>query len=306
MVSPLYYIMLFLCSLSLFSSKAFAQDIEPRRWTSLPLKSNFIGVGYGYTNGKIFFDPVLHVEDATIEGNAFVLSYVRPFKLGKKLARFDVLLPYTIARWEGILGGIPESVRRSGFADPRLRLSVNILGPSAMGPKELQEYMVAHPIYTVVGASLSASLPLGQYFDDKLLNLGQNRFVFRPQVGLEHNWRNWSYELSGSVFLYTNNNNFFNGSTRKQDPVFEAQTHLIRRFKHRMWTSLSVGSGLAGQSIVNNQPNRDEQKNVMGALSFAFPIMKKQAVKIVYIRSQTLSDIGGDTNSLAVIWSASL
>ncbi len=299
----MYYFTLFIYVLSLFSSKAYAQDIEPRRWTPLPLKTNIIGVGYGYTNGKIFFDPVIDVEDASVEGSAFVVQYVRPFKLGKKLARVDVQLPYTIARWEGLLGGAPASVKRSGFADPRLRLSVNFIGPSAMEAKELREYIMANPVHTVVGASLAVTFPFGQYYDDKLLNLGQNRFVFRPQVGFVHTWRSWSYELSGSVFLYSNNNNFFNGKTRRQNPVFEAQTHLIKRFKPGIWGSLSLGTGLAGQSIVNNLPNSDEQENIMAGLSFGFAITKSQAVKIFYIRSQTLSDIGGDTNSYGVVWS---
>ncbi len=296
--------MLFLCILFLISSKAFAQDIEPRRWTPLPLKSNIIRIGYGYTNGEILFDPVLEVEDAAIDVNAFVIQYVRPFKLGEKLAHLDVLLPYTIARWEGLLAGVPATVKRTGFADPRLRLSVNIIGPLAMEPKELQEYMSAHPVLTVVGISLALTLPLGQYFEDKLLNLGQNRFVFRPQVGIVHNWRNWSYELTGSVFLFTKNNNFFNGGTKKQDPVFGMQTHLIRKFKYGIWGALSVGSGLGGQSLVNKQPNRDEREDVLAAFSFGFPLMKKQAIKFVYVRSQTLKKIGADTNSFGITWSA--
>jgi hypothetical protein len=303
MVLPPYYTILIICALSLFNFKTFAQDVEPRRWTSLPLKSNIIGVGYAYTSGKILFDPVVHIEDAKVNVNTFAIQYVRPFKLGNKLARVDVLLPYSIAQWEGLLGGIPQATSRNGLADPRLRLSVNFIGPSAMEANELQEYMVSHPVHTVVGASLSVTFPLGQYYEDKLLNLGQNRFVFRPQVGFVHTWRKWSYELTGSVFLYTNNNDFFNGKTRKQDPVFALQTHLVRRFKPGIWGSLSFGTGLAGQSIVNNQPNNDNQENILAGLSFAFPIMKQQSLKLVYIRSQTLTKIGGDTNTLNASWS---
>jgi hypothetical protein len=273
------------------------------RWTPLPLKSNVIGVGYGYTNGELFFDPVLDAEDATIDVSTFALQYVRPFRLGKKLARLDVLLPYSTARWEGLLGGVPASVTRSGFSDPRLRLSYNITGPSAMEIKELQDYIISHPVRTVVGVSLAVTLPLGQYYDDKLLNLGQNRFVFRPQVGFVHTWGKWSYELTGSVFIYANNNDFFNGVTRKQDPVFAAQTHLIRRFKHGIWSSFSIGTGLGGQSIVNRLPNDDERGDVMAALSLGFPLLKKQAMKVVYMRSQTQNSIGSDTNSFSIIWS---
>lgn len=279
-----------------------AQDIEPRRWTPLPLHMNYLGVGYGYSNGKIFFDPVMEIEDASVEGSAIVVQYVRPFKLGKKLARVDVSIPYTFATWEGLLGGSYTAVHRNGFSDPRLRLSLNILGPGALEAKELRDYIIAHPVHTIVGVSFAVTFPLGQYYDDKLLNLGQNRFTFRPQAGLTHNWRNWSYELTGSVFLYSSNNDFFNNSKRKQDPVFALQTHLIRRFNKGMWGSVSFGTGLAGQSLINNQP-KDEQENFMGALSFGFPVFKKQAVKLVYLRSQTLTDVGGDTNSFGLVWS---
>lgn len=297
--------LLFIYILILVGSEAFAQDIEPRRWTPFPLNSSYIGAGYGYTNGTIFFDPVLKIEDVTVNVSTFAVSYIHPFKLGKKLARFDVMLPYSIANWDGLLSGTPTSVNRSGFADPRLRFSVNILGPEAMELKEMQEYISTHPVFTVLGVSLAVTLPLGQYYEEKLLNLGQNRFVFRPQAGFVHNWRKWSYELTASVYIYGNNNDFFNDQTRKQDPVFAMQTHLIHRFNHGIWGSLSFGSGLAGQSVVNNLPNNDEREDILGGLSLGFPVVKKQALKLVYYRSQTLNDVGGDTNSFGVVWSAS-
>lgn len=243
---------LLLCLIGLLfftGATACAQDIEPRRWTPLPLKNNFIGAGYVHTSGKIFFDPVLDVEDASIEVNTFIIDYVRPFHIGNKLARFDARLPYTTARWDGLLGGTPTSVTRHGFSDPRLRLSVHLLGPEAMDLAKMQDYMSAHSVYTVVGVSLAVTLPLGQYYNDKLLNLGQNRFVFRPQVGFVHNWRRWSYELTGSLYLFTNNNDFYNGGTRRQDPIFAMQTHLIYRFNHGIWSSVSLGSGLLGESF---------------------------------------------------------
>jgi len=198
--------MVYIIMLSLLGVKSFAQDIEPRRWTTLPPGIHVIGVGYGYTNGEIFFDPLLQVEDATVDVNAFAVQYVHPFKVGNRLARLDVLVPYSTARWQGLLEGIPTTVKRNGIADPRFRISLNIVGPPAIGPKEMLEYLISHPVHTIVGVSIAVTLPLGQYFEDKLLNIGQNRFVFRPQLGLVHNWRNWSYELTGSVLLFTKRN----------------------------------------------------------------------------------------------------
>ena len=304
--SSLRLALLLLCFLIIIDNKSFAQDIEPRRWTPLPLGINIVGAGYGNTQGKIFFDPILQVEDATVSINAIAVQYVHPFKLWNKLARLDVLVPYSTARWEGLLAGVPTTVKRNGFADPRIRLSVNIIGPQAIGIKEMREYLIAHPVNTTVGISMAVTLPLGQYFEDKLLNLGQNRFIFRPQIGMVHNWVNWSFELTGSVFIFSNNNDFANGKTKKQDPVFAVQTHLLRRFKHNIWASVSAGYGLGGQSIVDKQPNNDNRGDVLGALSVGFQLMKKQAIKFAYVRSQTLKDIGADTNSFVLVWSVIL
>ena len=289
--------------LLILGNKGFAQDIEPRRWAALPLGIHILGVGYAHTNGKIFFDPLLQVEDASFNNDAFAIQYIHPFKIGSKLARLDVLIPFSIAHWEGLLEGVPTTFDGNGFADPRMRFSLNFIGLSAMGPKELQEYLMTKPKRTSIGASIAVTLPLGQYFDEKLLNLGQNRFIFRPQVGMVHHWRNWSYELTGSVFLYTNNNNFSKGKSRKQDAVFAMQTHLIRRFKSRMWASLSLGSGLGGQSIVNNRHNNDDRADILGACSFGFNLNKKQAIKLSYIRTETVNEVGADLNSFVMSWS---
>lgn len=57
---------------------ATAQDIEPRRWSHLPLGSNFGGMAYAYTEGDIFLNPVLRIEDGEFEMHtaAFGFSYI--------------------------------------------------------------------------------------------------------------------------------------------------------------------------------------------------------------------------------------
>lgn len=287
----------------LIYNTTFSQDIEPRRWTSMPLGTNAIGIGISHVFGDIEFDPLLQTENATVTVNSIAIQYVRPFKIGNKQVRIDVLIPYSLAKWEGLLNGEKTSVERNGFADPRLRLSVNFFGPKAMTLKELQDFLKENSTYTTIGASLAISFPFGQYYDDKLLNLGTNVFVFRPQVGMVHTWGSWSYELSSSVFLYTNNNNFYINKTKKQEPLFAMQTHLNKQFKNRIWTTLSFGYGLGGHSIVNRQAKDDERGNFLGGLTAGMPITKKQSLKIVYGTTLTLKDIGANTNGFIIGWS---
>jgi hypothetical protein len=292
-----------LCCCLLRFGHASGQDLEPRRWTPLPVGTQVLGVGYGRTVGDLFLDPVLLIEDAEVDVHSVGLSYVHSFSIAGKPFRLDALFPWQNARWKGLLDGAPASVTRVGLAGPIIRLSVNLAGAPAVGPAELRKYMKSRPVNTVVGAAVAVILPLGEYFEDKLLNLGQNRFTIRPQLGVVHTRGPWSYELTGSVFLYSDNDEFFNGKKLEQDPIYAVQTHLIRVFKGGTWASLSAGYGWGGRSTVNGERKDDERGIFLSVLSLGVPVGRRQSVKAAYIRSRTTKDTGSDLDTLAVAWS---
>ncbi len=287
----------------LVSTLMQAQDIEPRRWTNLPLGTKAAGVGYVYTFGDVLFDPLLEIEDAKVTAHTAIASFVYPFRIGKKFARLDVFIPFSNARWEGLLQGEAVSRNPTGLVDPRVRISYHILGPPALNLKQLREYLTEHPVYTTLGASLAISFPLGQYSEDYLINLGLNQFFFRPQIGVSHNWGLWSVEFDVSAYIYTKNDNFFNDGTKDQKPLIAAQTHLIKRFNSGIWASLSAGYGIGGASRINRLSKDDERSTLLNSASLGFPVGKRQSGKLVYIYSQTLTDVGSNTNSLVLAWS---
>ena len=275
--------------------RAQAQDIEPRRWTPLPPGLNVVGGGAVVSRGDVFFDPALQVEDADFEAYTFGMSYVRSFQVGSKLARFDLTVPWQHARYTGLLEGEPASVLRVGLMDPVFRFSVILAGDNP--PPDATST-------TVVGAALSVTAPVGEYFEDKLINLGQNRWVFRPQAGVVHTRGQWSYELTGSAYLFTENDEFFGDVTRKQDPLFAVQGHIIYAFRRRgHWTSLSIGYGGNGQSIIDGNRVDDDKRMVLTALSYGMPLMGNQSLKFAYLRSRTNVPNGSDVDSLAIAWS---
>lgn len=301
---PSHTIRLSLLLISLWTSmvQISAQDIEPRRWGDLPVGTQVIGAGYGYSFGKVLFDPLLEAENVEVDVHSFVATYVHTLRLGKKFSRFDILIPVSFAKWEGLLSGDPTTVERNGMADPRLRFSIHLTGPGGLNAEELAAYLKEHQKYTTIGLSLAVSIPIGQYNEERLLNLGLNQFVFRPQLGLVHNWGLWSFELTASAFIFTDNTNFFNDSEKRQDPLFAGQAHLIKRFNPRQWISISAGYGLGGQSVVNRQSNNDTRSNFLGAVSYGFPLGKRQNLKLVYLRTETLKELGANTDSFILAW----
>ena len=290
------------CLILLFvaGDPVFAQDLEPRRWSQLPTGVNFIGAGLAYSTGDIFLDPVLEIEDGEVDLFVAGVSYVRSFGLFGRSARFDVSVPYADGRWDGLLQGEPASVERKGLKDPRFRLSVLLYGGPALDRKEFAETPRSN---TVVGVALSVLAPLGEYFDDKLINLGDNRWIIRPQLGVTHTRGPWTYELTGSVFFFTENDSFFGGTTLENDPLYTIQGHLIYTFRPGLWASLSTAYGDGAEPSVSGVPKESSTENWLSAISFGLPLSRSEGLKFTYVRSRTQVPTGADLNTLQLSYS---
>ncbi len=283
---------IFILAIVLFvTTPLFSQDLEPRRWTVMPEGMNVIGMGYGHTFGDLLFDPVMQIEDAEVKADTFAVSYVRSFSLAGKVLRFDAFLPWHSAEWKGILKGAPGRTERKGFGDSRFRLSVNLLNNA----KET--------VSTVVGTGIAVTVPTGEYDKNKLINLSQNRFTIRPQIGVVHTRGDWSYELTGSVFFFTDNDDYFKESIQEQDPLYAIQSHVVYVFSPGLWTSLSAGYGWGGNTSIDKESKDNEWDNFITALSFGVPLSSAQSVKLNYMHTQTQNVTGSNTDTLSMGWS---
>jgi hypothetical protein len=220
--------------------------------------------------------------------------------------RVDVTAPYQEARWDGRLQGEPAATSRRGFADPVVRVSMNLAGGPPLDGAEFARYRAEHPVSTIVGAGMAVQVPLGKYDENKLLNLGENRFVVRPAFGVVHSQGKWSGELTGAVWLFTDNDDFFGGNRREQDPLPMVQVHLIYTVCPRVWASASAGFAYGGESSVNGVAKGDTRKDSGMALSFGVAFTRSVGMKIAYAHTETWADTGFDSDtlltSLSVMW----
>ena len=291
---------LFILFFLLFTVPCPADELDPRRWTHLPINTNFFGTAYAYTDADISIDPVLKLEKVTMEMHTWAAKYIRTFALFDKTARIDLFQAYQEGRWSGKLDGVSTSIRRSGLSDTFLRFSINLYGAPPLEDKKYAAYRAKTKVETIVGAGLSVQLPTGDYMDDKLINLGTNRFTFRPQVGVIHSRGKWSLETTTFVALYTDNNDFFNGQRLEQDPLYTIHSHLIYTFRPGLWAGISGGYDYGGQSTVAGDKKDDRKQNLIWALSFGFPINRHLGVKLVYIGTRTQESTGLDSDSFSM------
>lgn len=261
---------------------------------------NFAGLAQVWTDGEIAFDPVLRIEDGSFELQTSVLKFLHAFEVMDKSARFEVTQAYQQGTWSGLLDGAQTSVDRSGWSDTALRLAVSLYGAPPLQGKEFAAYRAAvADCETIVGAGLAVVLPTGEYFDDRLINLGSNRFTFRPQVGVIHNRGPWSAEFGAAFWFFTENDEFWNGNRVEQDPLLAIQGHLVHTFRPGLWVGSSVGYGAGGRSTVNGVAKNDRRNQFSWALSFGVPVNRQVGLKFSYIGSRTMERIGSKSDSLA-------
>ena len=145
--------------------------------------------------------------------------------------------------------------------------------------------------------------PTGQYLKDKLINLGTNRFTFRAQLGIVHSRYKWSYEITGSAWLYTDNNKFFDGNKLETAPFYAVQGHITYTFSPGFWTGASIGYGNGAAATINGIDKNDRRQNLLWAASIGYPLNKRLALKLTYIGLRTRTSVGSDADTVSLSFS---
>jgi len=283
-----------------------ALELTPRQWSHLPKGINFAGAGYAYTEAEISVDPILQLKGVEMELHTWAAKYIHTFDFFDQSARIDITQMYQEGHWKGVLNGVSAKTSRRGFSDTFLRFATNLYGAPALEGKDFALYRKNSDNETIVGMGLVIRLPTGDYMDDKLINLGQNRFVFRPQLGVLHTRGKWTAELTGEISFFTENDDFFNGNKLAQKPFYIIHGHLIHTFRPGLWTGVSAGYDYGGESTINSIDKDDRRQNVAFAFNFAYPINRYSGIKVAYAKTLTQEDVGIDTDTitagLSILW----
>lgn len=109
--------------------------------------------------------------------------------------------------------------------------SVNFLGAPALSLEEFANYEQN----LILGASLEVSAPLGQYDPSKLLNIGTNRWLIKPELGASKALGPVTLETSAAVTFFTTNDDFLGGNALEQEPFYSVQGHLIYEIRPGLW-----------------------------------------------------------------------
>jgi hypothetical protein len=274
-----------------------AQQLEPRAYSPSPIGTNFFGVGYLFMHGGATLDPSVPIENVKGKINSVAPYWGRAFGLAGRLAQVTVGVPYAWGTVTGDVAEVTQSVRRSGFGDPQLRFAVNLIGGPALTPQQFR----THTPQTTLGASLTVLCPFGEYFPSKLINIGTNRWAFKPELGVSHPSGKWTFEAYAGVWFFTDNSDFFGGHVRTQNPLASYQAHVIYNVNPRMWAAFDFTYYSGGQTTLDGQRKDDRQNNTRGGLTAAIPVTPHQSLKLAWANGVT-ARIGTKFQTIGVAW----
>jgi len=270
---------------------ATAQELEPRSYSPAPVGTNFAVVNYGRITGSVVLDPTLPVTDASASFSSATLGYSHAFGFLGRQTSISLGVPYVWGTGQGLVNGIPRSIYRSGLGDPRLRFSFIWFGSPAVGPAEFPK----HKSRTVMGTSVVIVAPVGQYDPNLLINIGANRWAFKPEIGISRTLRSWMMELDLGSWFFLQNPNFFHGQMREQAPLGSAQAHVSYTFRPGLWASLDGTYYTGGRTHVNGVRSNDLQQNSRLGATVALPMTRSQSLKLAYNRGTSVRRGGNFT-----------
>lgn len=280
--------------------KTAAQDLDPRAYIRAPVKTTTMITGFAYSYGGVVTDAVSPIKNIKADVQATSVGIAHSFNFFGLSSQALVALPYTWAQVSGEVGDQQRRITRAGFADMRVRFSVLFLGAPAA---TLAELMKKPARKTILGASINVIAPTGQFFSDKLINLGANRWSLRPELALSQPIsRRWMFDLYTGVWFFTNNDHFFPGkSIRSQRPMGTLQSHLSYNINPVTWVAFDATYYTGGASSIDGVTKDDRQSNARVGVTGVIPTGKRSAIKLAASTGAVVR-LGQNFTSFSIGW----
>src|SRR5262249_36185883 len=149
------------------------------------------------------------------------------------------------------------------------------------------------------GVSLAVVAPTGQYDSGRFINIGTNRWAFKPDAGISYPIGNWFTEVAAGVWIFTDNDDFLLGHRRSQEPLAVYQLHAGYNFRPGLWLAADYGRYIGGRTSIDGAALQDEQHNSRVGLALALPIARGWSTKLAASKGTAIR-VGGDYRIMSV------
>jgi hypothetical protein len=238
--------------------QAHAQFTDAHTYDNTPVGTNQLELGYGYVRANASIDTSLVVTGAKFNLNQGIIDYTRYFGLLHRVTWLEAGVP--VAGLGGSIAGTNIHGSTTGTGDSSYLAAILLKGGPALSVEQFENYKPT----TTLGMSLTITAPTGLYRPDKVLNLGSDRWSFKPEIALSHPFgpeQKWQLDAYANAYFYTDNTSYHGRQILRQQPLPGLEGHLSYSFTDRLWASVDTRYAFRGTTLVNGVDQANPQQN---------------------------------------------
>jgi hypothetical protein len=251
-------LVLILFTLVVLHCDGHAQFTDPRNYENSPVGVNQPELAYAYARSDTSVDPSIVIGGARLHLNQGTIGYTRYFGLLHRMAWIESSIP--IAGLSGSISGTNVSASVIGAGDSIYETAMLLKGGPALSVEEFTNYK---PI-TTAGVSLTVTAPTGRYSADKILNPGEDRWSFNPEIGVSFPFgpqQKWALDAYANAAFYTDNTSYRGREIFRQEALPGFEGHISYSFLESVVGSLDARYSFRGDTLVNRLDQSSSQRN---------------------------------------------
>jgi len=274
----------------LLSSGLSASGDGARVHAAAPVDTNFlIFHGSILDDANRTFDPSLISPLLRFDTSIATIQYARTTSLRGRYVMFTGLLRGGNTTRKS--NRPEENASSSGFADPTIAASINLLGLPPLRPEAFRDYQPQ----TVVNLFLALTLPLGEYTDLNLVNLGSNRYTLRVGFPVVHPvdlfaGKRTTLELVPNLHLFSENKS----TGLKQNALFTLEGNMTQDLSTKFWGALGFLYSYGGKTEIGGVEQNGTQRSLGLTATLSYQVTPRWAINVRYGDTVARNEFGLD------------
>lgn len=280
-----------------------AQADNARDWQNTPINLNMVFGYYNLIDTNTPIDTSLPIDGLSLNADLYFFRYARSFDLDGRNSAFQIIQPYAdvSASFDDarLLNGTKHN---GGMGDTQVVFAHNFFGGPALTAEEFSKWTPE----TFMSGALWVTVPNGDYDKKRIINIGANRWVVKPEIAFGHPIGPTWLEFNTYVSFYGNNDNYQGNSKLEQRPLYAIEGHYSYSVNRALWVSLDGTYSAGGETCIDGVDQDNEQANTLLGASLGFMLTPQFGGLVAY--TDTVSERTGspDVNTwtlrLQYVW----
>ncbi|MGQ7863231.1 transporter [Pseudomonas sp. 32A] len=288
-------------TLALMPGIGFADNA--RDWQNTPTDMNMVFGYYNRVDTNTPIDTTLPINGLSLDADLYLFRYARSFGIDGRNSAIQFIQPYAdVSASFDNAQFFSGTKRNGGMGDTQIVFAHNIFGGPALTAEEFASWKPE----TFLTGALWVTMPTGDYDKDRIINIGSNRWVFKPELGFGTPIGPTWLEINTYVSLFGDNKDYHGDSKLEQKPLYAIEGHYSYTINRALWVSLDATYNRGGESRIDGDWQDNKQENGLLGASLGFMLSPQFGGLIAY--NDTVSERTGspDVNTwtfrLQYVW----